>query len=322
VASGHNNRIGVILLAMGGPDSTADVGEFLRNVFSDRAIIRLPGGPLLQKPLARLIARLRLKKVTARYEQIGGGSPLLKWTTAQKELLASRLESQPGEFRCYVGMRYFRPTIADAFAQAHNDACRRIVLLPLYPQYCRATTVSSFAEAARAAHGYDELRTIQIDDFHDDPAYIALMREYIDQNIRDSETLLFSAHSIPQSFVDDGDPYVDQVRRTAALTAGEREYFVSFQSRTGPVTWVGPDTVAEATRLLQEGRRLFVVPISFVCDHIETLHEIDIELPELMPEDLGRRIRRMPMFNDDPRLADLLAVQVTTALEGSGHHDG
>ncbi len=131
------------------------------------------------------------------------------------------------------------------------------------------------------------------------------MKSYIDDNIQEDETLLFSAHSIPQKFVDEGDPYVTQIEFTAQNVAGNRNYFLSYQSRTGPVKWVGPDTVDETKRLLSEGKKLFIVPISFVCDHIETMFELDIELKELVGD--NGNIRRMPMFNDDRNFGALLA---------------
>ncbi len=296
---------GVILLAMGGPETIADVPEYLYNIFSDRNIIRLPGGPLLQKPFARMISKRRSEKVKQHYNLIGGGSPLRRWTEAQRDHLAPLLSTDSDPVRCYVAMRYIRPMVDSVIGEAYADGCRTLYFLPMYPQYCRATTGSSFAEARTALKRYPDVEAVFIDDFHDNAEYISLLREYIGNNITPDETLLFSAHSIPQSFVDGGDPYVDQVKKTATFAAASREFFLSFQSRSGPVKWVGPDTIAEVKRLLELGKRLFVVPISFVCDHIETLYEIDIELKELTGA--GHRLRRMPMFNDDPRFAKALA---------------
>lgn len=302
-----NSNSCVILLAMGGPATTADVPGYLYNIFSDRNIIRLPGGALLQKPFAKMISKRRSEKVKHHYDLIGGGSPLFHWTEVQKNHL-ERFLSEGGvtsPMRGYIGMRYTRPMTDEAVRQAYHDGCRTMFFLPMYPQYCRATTGSSFAEARKTLAEYDDVQPVFIDDFHNNQGYISLLRDYISSNIRDDEALLFSAHSIPQSFVDDGDPYVEQVKATAALAAESREYYLSFQSRTGPVKWVGPDTIAEAQRLLDSGRRLFIVPVSFVCDHIETLYEIDIELRQLLKA--GDRIRRMPMFNGDFRLARTLA---------------
>lgn len=305
---------GVILLAMGGPETIADIPEYLFNIFSDRNIIRLPGGPLLQKPFARMISKRRSEKVKQHYNLIGGGSPLRKWTETQRDHLAGLLSTDDAPVRCYVAMRYIHPMVDSVIGEAYAEGCRTLYFLPMYPQYCRATTGSSFAEACKALKRFPDIQAEFIDDFHENADYLSLLREYIATNIRPDETLLFSAHSIPQSFVDDGDPYVDQVKTTAALAASGREYYLSFQSRTGPVKWVGPDTVVETRRLLELGRRLFVVPISFVCDHIETLYEIDIELRELTGA--GDRLRRMPMFNEDPRFA-----QALTGLINARRHE-
>ncbi len=298
----------IILLSMGGPDGLADVRRFLYNIFSDRTLIRLPGGLLLQKPLAYLISALRTRKVQARYEQIGGRSPLLKWSRLQADQLEAELQQNIPGARCYVGMQYFEPTVRSAILKAYDEGYRRLCFLPLYPQYSGATTGSAFASATRTVAQLKGAHTLFIRDFHDDDGYIRLLREYILRNIRDHETLLFSAHSLPQKFVDMGDPYVEQVKRTASLAAAGREHFVSFQSKTGPVRWVGPDTIDETNRLLEgkEGR-VFVVPVSFVCDHIETLYEIDVELPKLIGGNAAKRIRRMPMFNGDPSFTRVLA---------------
>lgn len=297
---------GIILLAMGGPDRISDVGSFLYNIFSDRNIIHLPGGALLQKPVAALITRMRRKRVEENYRLIGGGSPLLKWTLSQRDHII-RLFKESGEsVQCYVGMRYFCPTIVTAIETAYREGCRKLIFVPMYPQYCRATTGSSFEVVRKELARFNDVDASFINDYHDHPDYISLLRNYIEENIRDGEVLQFSAHSIPQKFVDEGDPYVDQVKRTVSLIAGDREYFLSFQSRTGPVKWVGPDTIEESIRLAKNHKGLFVVPISFLCDHIETMFEIDIELYDIVKKETGVELRRMPMFNDDPAFAELL----------------
>lgn len=309
------DKTAVILLAMGGPATTAEIPEYLFNIFSDRHIIRLPGGALFQKPFARMISKRRTPEVTHNYSRIGGGSPLLKWTEAQARHIEAELqEAMPG-VKCFVGMRYSQPAIPTAIASAVEQGLSRLVFLPLYPQYSKATTGSSFAVAQAELKKHPHVQTEWIREFHDDAEYIALLHDYIEANIRKDETLLFSAHSLPQKFVDEGDPYVDQIRRTAQLAAGKREYFLSFQSRTGPVKWVGPDTIDETRRLLGErAGGLFIVPIAFVCDHIETLFEIDLQLKEIVGAQLGERIRRMPMFNDDRRFGVILAKLVQRAV--------
>jgi len=309
----------VILLGMGGPARLEDVKPYLYNIFSDRSIIQLPGGKLFQKPFAKFVAHLRYRKVQENYRRIGGGSPLLKWTNSQRDHITEALSSSYSGFNCFVGMRYFRPMIEDTVRDAYAAGFRRMVFLPMYPQYCAATTGSSFTVVREALSGFQDVQAVYIDDFHDFPGYSALLSEYIDANIGDDETLVFSAHAIPQKLADSGDPYCDQVRQTAALAAGEREHYVAFQSRTGPVSWVGPDTVEEVRRLVQEkSGGLFLVPISFVCDHIETLYELDLELPEKFTAEDAHRIRRMPMFNDDPRFGQALAELITERVAAYG----
>jgi len=296
-----------ILLAMGGPDNSSQVTEYLYNIFSDRSIIRLPGGRFMQKPFARAISRFRTKKVQGHYARIGGRSPLRMWTDSQAAHIESLVKGQQPGFRCFVGMRYTRPSITEVVGQACRDGFKRITFVPMYPQYSKATTGSAFIVAQKALRGLGGVETRFINDFHDHPAYVSLLSDYIEAHIDREATLLFSAHSLPRRFVDEGDPYVQQVETTARLAAAGREYYVSYQSRTGPVEWVGPDTIDEARRLLKEKPGyLFIVPISFVCDHIETLFELDLELKETLGADLAGRIRRMPMFNDDIRLAQAL----------------
>jgi ferrochelatase len=312
--SENNPKIALILLAMGGPEKTSDIKQYLFNIFSDRTIIKLPGGNLLQKSFARLISQLRYKKVQDHYNLIGGGSPLLKWTDSQRENIEFSLAPLIPGFKCYIGMRYFKPTIQTAIENAIEDGFKNICFLPLYPQYCKATTGSSFEEVKMVLKKYNDIESTYINDFHENNEYIKLLKNYIDENIQPDETLLFSAHSIPQEFVDDGDPYVEQTKKTITLASGEREYFLSFQSRSGPVKWIGPDTIETAHEILEDkSKKLFVVPISFVCDHIETLYEIDIELEEILGDIARNRIRRMPMFNDDKNFGSMLSNLILEA---------
>ncbi|MCK4632321.1 MAG: ferrochelatase, partial [candidate division Zixibacteria bacterium] len=298
----------VILLAMGGPNSPDDVRRYLLSIFSDRSIIRLPGGRLGQTLLARLISSRRSAKVRRHYGMIGGDSPLLKWTQTQAANIEQTLRNDFPGTRCLVGMRYFDPDISSAIEQALSEGYRRLCFLPMYPQYSRVTTGSAFTVVHDTLGRHSNATKLLVDDFYDHPGYVQLLKEYIDANIGPNDTLLFTAHSLPKTFVDEGDPYVDQTKRTASLAAGERPFHLSFQSRSGPMEWVGPETVSEVGRLLREfDNDLFIVPISFVCDHIETLYEIDIELKQLIPESDRSRIKRMPMFNDDQRFGSVLA---------------
>lgn len=304
----NSGKYCAILLGMGGPDELKDIPEFLYNIFSDRNIINLPGGRLFQKPFAKFISRMRSSKVMEHYRLIGGGSPLLKWTEYQRQFIESELSEKMPGFKCFIGMRYFRPTIEQAISDALIEGFSGICFLPLYPQYCLATTGSSFREANKVLKHHNNLRSIFINDFHDQPSFVELLKDYINTNLGADEFLLFSAHSIPRKLMDKGDPYVEQIKKTAELVSGDREYLVSFQSRTGPVKWVGPDTVDEVKRLvIDENQNVFIVPLSFLCDHIETLFEIDIDLKRRVGASGAKKIVRMPMFNDDNRLGSVLA---------------
>lgn len=317
---GLNKKICVIFLAMGGPNNTGDIPKYLYNIFSDRTLIRLPGGPLFQKLLARLISIVRSSKVKARYNLIGGSSPLLDWTQKQAAQVEEKLsETNPG-IKCFVSMRYFEPYIETVLANIGKDKFDHIIFLPMYPQYSRATTGSCFTQI-KQIQKYNDCDYSFINDFHSDENYISLLRNYISSNKKEDDVLLFSAHSLPQEFVDEGDPYVEQVKETAKLAADGQEYYVSFQSRTGPVNWIGPDTIDTAGQLLDNGKTVFVVPVSFICDHIETLYEIDIDLIEKLGDrakghsETTGRIRRMAMFNDDPRFSEVLVNLINGVIK-------
>lgn len=323
-----DQRYGALLLNMGGPWTLDEVKPFLRAVFGDRQVIRFPGGPALQGIWARLIAAVRAPKVRARYAQIGGGSPLLDWTRRQAQGLAALLDGAPVE----VAMRYSEPRAASAIARLVSSGCRRMVLLPLYPQDCGATTGSSLDDARRAAARQGEtLELIEVRSFHDDPAYVRAVADRIREGlaglpepVRGRAVVLFSAHGIPQRLHAAGDPYVGQVRRTVELVVEELgdeigEHRLAFQSRAGPVRWVGPST-QEMIRALGRDRApaVLTVPVSFVSDHIETLHEIDIELAELAAGSGIEHFGRAPSLNDGRPFLEALARVVHRALDSPG----
>jgi ferrochelatase len=315
---------GVLLLNMGGPWTLDDVRPFLRAVFGDRRVIRFPGGAALQGIWAGLITAVRASRVRARYAQIGGGSPLLEWTRKQADGLAGLLDGVPVE----VAMRYSEPRVAEALSRLIGAGCRRVVLLPLYPQECGATTGSSLDDAHRAAAAAGgDLELVEVTSFHDHAGYIAAVADRVRTGLaalpddaRDAAVVLFSAHGVPEQLDSGGDPYVGQVRRTVELVVDElgdavAAHGLAFQSRAGPVRWVGPNTTEEVRRLGSSGvRALVVVAISFVSDHIETLHELDIELAELAARCGIEHFVRAPSLNDGPLFLDALAAIVRQRL--------
>ncbi len=316
------DKTAVLLLQMGGPDSLDGVEPFLINLFSDRDIIRL-GPAFLQPLIARWIARRRAPKVEAQYEKIGGRSPLRELTSAQAQALE---ETLGGGFRCFPVMRYTRPSTIDALATVKKAGISRLVALPLYPQYSRATTGSSYNELRRVlALSRVKFELTGIESFHDHPRYIEALVQTVEEGLagfsgREVVTLLFSAHSLPVSFIERGDPYLSQVQETVRLVMERfpgRRHELAFQSKAGPVKWLEPSTEDVINRLAEEGcRNLLVVPVSFVCDHLETLFEIDITYAELARDKGIERFLRAPSLNCASPFIDCLAdlVRKTVGL--------
>ena len=276
-------KTAVVLFNLGGPDKPEAVQPLLTNLFSDPAILALPAP--FRGWLARLIAKRRAAVAQKIYAELGGGSPIL----AETEKQAKALEAELGEdVRVFITMRYWHP-MSDATAEAVKVyAPDAIVLLPLYPQYSTTTTASSLADWHRAARraGLD-VPTSATCCYPTEAGFIdaltTLTRAGVEQVRRASKAtprILFSAHGLPERIVARGDPYPGQVERTAAAIRsglGDVESVVCYQSRVGPLKWIGPSTESEIARAGHDGRAVVVVPIAFVSEHSETLVELDIE---------------------------------------------
>lgn len=312
-----NKPTALILLNMGGPDSLDAVEPFLFNLFSDRELIQLPAGALLQKPFAKLISHFRAKRVVENYRSIGGKSPLLEWTQKQAAGIAERLDNvQP-----FVIMRYWHPFAAPVLEEIKQAGIEKAVVLSMYPHYTGATTGSSVNDFKRtAAKVYPELDYQVIEEWYDWPGYLDALANRIREGLAemsadDSLRIFFSAHALPQKFIDRGDPYLNHVLATVEgvmARVGDYPSVVAFQSRSGPVKWMEPGTEEMIGKLAKEGcQSLLMVPISFVSDHIETLEEIDVEYRDLA---LGMGIstfRRVPSLNDHADFLQGLADLVT-----------
>lgn len=308
----------VLLLQMGGPDSLDAVEPFLLNLFSDREIIKI-GPAWLQPIISRLIVKKRKGHVEENYAMIGGKSPLPELTEGQ----ALALEKALGEdYRCFVAMRYWRPSTLEALAEIRRAGITEITALSLYPHYSRATTGSSINELKRVLkESKVDFNVKYIDRFYNNTGYIDALEEKIREGLAlfhplaDVE-LLFSAHSLPQSFITEGDPYLDHVTESVRLVM-ERfniPHHLAFQSRAGPVKWLEPSTDDMLKKLAGNGvKNLLVIPLSFVSDHIETLHEIDIEYSKKAWELGIAKFERMPSLNSSPTFINALAHMVKTA---------
>jgi len=323
-------RVGIVLFQLGGPDSLEAVEPFLLNLFLDPDII--PLGPLgiLRRPIAKLISSRRSIPVAGKYAEIGRRSPIGLLTERQRVRLVGAL-SPYIEAVAVTAMRYWHPMSAEA-----ADTLRRaeplddIVLLPLYPHFSYATTLSSLKEWRRVygpPDGGEKEHTVG--QFYDHPLYIQAVVQRIGSVLRqfpDSSRihLVFSAHGLPMSLVEKGDPYPQQIETTVRLVCdlGARQYagwprthLLCYQSRVGPAKWLQPPLTGTLERLGHEGvKEVLVVPISFVTEHIETLHEINIEA-RIEAKGAGIEIfRMMPAVGDSPLFIAALKDLVLRAV--------
>ena len=317
-----NKPFAIILLNLGGPDTVEAVRPFLRNLFSDSTIIKLPMQPIM----ARVISRSRAKKVTARYEAIGGGSPILRLTEAQAAGLESNLKNKGLDCRVYVGMSYWHPFISETIERIAADGFEQILAVSLFPQYSKATTGACLSELKKAIDKLEKpLQLDTLESWFDDDGYLKALAGCVKAGLdkfppeqREAVTVLFSAHSLPQSFVDDGDPYPKEIAGTINGILARLEpitWRLAYQSRSGPVTWMEPQTDAAIEEIAAAGvKNVLVVPISFVSDHIETLFEIDIMYKQLAKSKGIEVFERCPSLNNSPPFIDALTGIVTKKL--------
>jgi ferrochelatase len=323
-------RIGVLLLNLGGPESLEDVRPFLFNLFSDPDIIRLPF-PILQKPLAWLISTGRSRKSRSYYSQIGGGSPLKQITSDQARALESELQTRGITARVYVGMRYWSPFIEEALDRIQRDEISRLVVMPLYPQFSISTTGSSLNRINQlfAADSQKPARVTTIKSWQTEPLYISSLARTIAEELelfpnpdRRATHVLFSAHSVPVSYIEQGDPYLDHTRETVKAVIDhlgqELSHSLSFQSKVGPVKWLEPSTDSEVRRLAADGvKQLLLVPVSFVSEHIETLYELDILYRNVAQEVGLPNYRRAPALNCRAEFIEALAGIIERDLQAN-----
>jgi ferrochelatase len=311
-------KVAIILFNLGGPDSLEAVKPFLRNLFSDPAIINLPGW--LRLPLARFISSRRAKKAMGIYAKIGGSSPILGQTEAQARALEAALgQGNTDEWRGYVCMRYWHPMTERVVQSVRRYGPDRIVLLPLYPQFSTTTTGSSFAAWDSAAAF--QAPTTRVESYPTDEGFIAASVELVRQGLADAGNgktrVLFSAHGLPEKIVKAGDPYQGQVEQTAQAIAdaiGGLDWTVCYQSRVGPLKWIGPPTEQEIARAGRDGAKVVLYPLSFVSEHSETLVELDIDYRHLASEAGVAKYVRVPTVGTHPKFIDGLAKLVRNAL--------
>jgi ferrochelatase len=313
-------KIAIILFNLGGPDSLDAVQPFLRNLFGDPAILRLPS--LIRRPLASLLARRRAPTAREIYAKIGGSSPILGQTEAQARALEEALGKGDGEkheWRGYVCMRYWHPLTGAVVRSVKRFAPDRIVLLPLYPQFSTTTTASSFKAWNDAARF--KVPTKVIESYPTEPGFIAASADLVKHGLVEAGTgprrVLFSAHGLPERIVKAGDPYQAQVEQTAHAIAQRIagvDWSVCYQSRVGPLKWIGPSTDDEIRRAGADKTGVVLFPLSFVSEHSETLVELDIEYRHLAEEAGVPVYVRVPTVGTHPLFIQGLANLVRSVL--------
>jgi ferrochelatase len=315
-------KIGVVLLNLGGPDSLDAVEPFLFNLFSDPDIIDFPGSFLFRKRLAKLISTRRSPGVIKQYEEIGGKSPLKDHTLQQADLLEQKLnERLPA--KVYVAMRYWRPFTDEALDAIERDGIKKVILLPLYPQFSKATTTSSVKEWEKQLAQRDlDLEHSLIEHYFDRPTYIDAFVERVQQGlerfpdeIRDEVNILFSAHGTPMKLVRQGDPYSHQIAKTVTAImergAFSQTHTLCYQSKVGPLKWLTPSTPDTIADLASKGvRHMLLVPVAFASDHLETLFELGIEYRRQARERGVIQYEVTEGLNDSPKFIDALSELV------------
>jgi ferrochelatase len=319
-------KAGVLLFNLGGPETLRDVKPFLYRLFSDPEIIRIKFSPL-RKTIAYTIATLRRKTSEGYYRQIGGGSPLRRLTEEQAGALSQEFRRRGKNVDLFVGMCTWHPFLREAVQKIEQANLERLVILPLFPQYSVTTTGSGFAVLRQLIEKSSLLKKLDvrwIRAWPDHPTYIesfvqSIQRELAKFGNPDKVHLLFSAHSIPESYVRDGDPYLQQTKQSVELIMdrlGRRNpHQLSFQSKIGPVKWLEPFTNDVILQLGKQGiDDVLVVPISFVSEHIETLYELDILYKKVAAQAGVDNFRRVPALNSDPTFIRALAELAESEL--------
>ena len=319
-------RTAVVLLNLGAPDEPSAVRPFLQSLFADPYIIEAPG--FVRWFLSRVIARTRAREAGPIYDQLGGRSPLLPNTEAQAAALEAALNSAApsGPFKCFVAMRHWKPWTADAIAAIQDWGAEQIVLVPLYPQFSRSTTGSSFykwrLEAAKLGL---ELPTFSLCCYPLASGFVeasaALIQETMAQHQGERPLrLLFSAHGIPLSMAKKGDPYPEQIARCATAIAQRLDldaesWRICYQSKVGPLPWLTPSTETELHQAGADGVDVAVYPLAFVSEHSETLIELDVEYAEIAEEAGIEAYLRVPTVGVHTAFIDELAQRVRQRLE-------
>ena len=299
----------IILFNLGGPDKLENVEPFLFNLFNDPAILNLP--VFFRYPLAKLISNRRAPAAKKIYGELGGSSPILKLTEEQSRALEEKLnQSQTSDdYKCFVVMMCWNPRAEDVIKEVLLYQPNEIILMPLYPQYSAATSGSSIKEWRDVCkkNKYN-IKTSTICCYPTDQNFISAHTKEITKKTRDLKNykLIFSAHGLPEKNIEKGDPYQWQVEQSVKkiverLNDVDLDWILSYQSRVGPLKWIGPPTDDVIVENSKSGKHIVLVPIAFVSEHSETLVELDIEYKKLAEDNGCKNYTRVPALglNED-----------------------
>ena len=292
----------VILFNLGGPDKLENVQPFLFNLFNDPAILNLPS--LIRFPLAKLIANRRTPTAKKIYEELGGSSPILKLTQEQADALQLKLNNDDGSsnYKCFIVMRCWHPRAENVVKEVINYNPDEVILMPLYPQFSAATSGSSIKEWNDiCVKNNFKAKTSTICCYPTDHNFIEAHKHEIKKKIKNIENfkLIFSAHGLPEKNIKNGDPYQWQVEQSVhqivnSLDINNLDWILSYQSRVGPLKWIGPSTEEIIIENSKLNKHIVIVPIAFVSEHSETLVELDIEYKELADKNGCKNYSRVP----------------------------
>ena len=314
----------IILFNLGGPDSQNAVEPFLFNLFNDPAIISLP--TFFRYPLAKFISKKRAPGARAIYAEMGGKSPILEETQTQADAIEKNLEHEKDEYKCFIVMRCWNPRASETIKKVIQYNPNQIILLPLYPQYSDATSGSSineWLETCKKNNLVTETKVICCYPTEKDfiLSYSNLIKKKIDLKKLDETILIFSAHGLPENKIKKGDPYQWQVEQSVQelvkkLSIKNLNYILSYQSRVGPLKWIGPSTEKTIMNEAKKNKIIIVVPVAFVSEHSETLVELDIEYRKLAEENGSKEYIRVPAVTANQDFINSLKSSILNA--GSG----
>ena len=314
----------IILFNLGGPDSLDAVEPFLFNLFNDPAIISLP--VLLRYPLAKFISKRRTPVAKAIYAEMGGKSPILEETQTQAEAIEKTLQNEVDEYKCFIVMRCWNPRASETIKRVKRFNPHQIILLPLYPQYSNATSGSSineWMEICKKEELSTETKVICCYPTEKDfiLSYANLIKEKIDLKKLNEITLIFSAHGLPENKIKKGDPYQWQVEQSVKelvnkLSIKNLNFILSYQSRVGPLKWIGPSTENVIKDEAKKNKIIIVVPVAFVSEHSETLVELDIEYKKLAEDNGSKDYIRVPAVTANKDFINSLKSSILQASIG------